>query len=119
MIMDVAIVGGGPVGASVARALAQTSLSVALVEPRRPALLPTTGFDQRVYALNRHSRRFLEQCGVWPHLSMDRITPVQDMRVFGDQDSQIEFSAYRNGVPELAAIVEDANLQQAIQRALS
>jgi len=119
MFVDVTIVGGGPVGASVARALASTSLSVALVEPRRPALLPTTGFDQRVYALNHRSRRFLELCGVWPHLSMDRITAVQDIRVFGDQDSQLDFNAYRNNVAELAAIVEDANLHQALQRALS
>lgn len=119
MIVDVAIVGGGPVGAGVARALASTSLSVALVEPRRPPLLPSTGFDQRVYALNRRSRLFLEQCGVWPNLLMDRITSVQEIRVFGDRASQIDFSAYRNGVPELAAIVEDANLQQALQRALS
>jgi len=119
MMVDVAIVGGGAVGASLARGLAATPLSVALIEPRRPAPLPVDGFDQRVYALNRHSRRFLEHCGIWPHLLVDRITPVREMRVFGDQASQIDFSAYRNGVPELAAIVEDANLQQALQRALS
>jgi|SRR4051812_28218955 2-octaprenylphenol hydroxylase len=119
MILDVAIVGGGAVGASVACALAPTSLSVALIEPRRPAPLPVNGFDQRVYALNRHSRQFLERCGIWPHLSVDRIAPVREMSVFGDQASQIDFSAYRNGVPELAAIVEDTNLQQALHCALS
>ncbi|HXF16252.1 MAG TPA: UbiH/UbiF family hydroxylase [Burkholderiales bacterium] len=119
MIVDVAIVGGGPVGASVALALAPTSFSIALIEPRRPPLLPAAGFDQRVYALNRRSRRFLERCGIWQHLLMDRIAPVREMRVFGDQASQLDFSAYRNGVPELAAIVEEANLQQALQRALS
>ena len=118
MMVDVAIVGGGPVGASVARALAPTPLSLALIEPRRAPVLPVAGFDQRVYALNRHSRQFLERCGVWPHLSADRITPVRDMRVFGDDASQIDFSAYRTGVPELAAIVEDANLQQALHHAL-
>ena len=106
-------------GASVARALESTGLNVALVEARPARQLPTAGFDQRVYALNRRSRRFLEDCGAWRHLSPLRISPVRDMRVFGDDASQIEFSAYRSGVAELATIVEEANLQQALHCALS
>jgi 2-octaprenylphenol hydroxylase len=119
MNVDVAIVGGGPVGGGVARALAPTGLSVVLVEPRVPRPLPAAGFDQRVYALNGRSRRFLEYCGIWQRLSPERVAPVREMRVFGDDASKIEFSAYRSGVAELAAIVEEANLQQALQAALS
>jgi ubiquinone biosynthesis UbiH/UbiF/VisC/COQ6 family hydroxylase len=118
MNVDVAIVGAGPVGASLARALAPTGLNVALVEARPVRQLPTAGFDQRVYTLNRHSRRFLEDCGAWRHLLPLRISPVREMRVFGDDASQIEFSAYRSGVPELATIVEETNLQQALHCAL-
>ena len=119
MNVDVAIVGGGPVGGSLARALAPAGLSLALVEPRAPRPLPASGFDQRVYALNGHSRRFLERCEIWQRLSPERIAPIGEMRVFGDDASKIEFSAYRSGVPELAAIVEEANLQQALWSALS
>ena len=119
MNVDVAVVGGGPVGGSFACAMAPTGLSVALVEPRATRPLPCIGFDQRVYALNGHSRRFLEGCGIWQRLSLERVAPVRDMRVFGDDASQIEFSAYRSGVPELASIVEEANLQQALQSALA
>jgi ubiquinone biosynthesis UbiH/UbiF/VisC/COQ6 family hydroxylase len=118
MNVDVAIVGGGPVGSSLARALAPSGLSLVLVEARMPRPLPAAGFDQRVYALNGHSRRFLERCGVWERLSPDRIAPVREMQVFGDDLSKIEFSAYRSGVAELAVIVEEANLQQALQSAL-
>lgn len=106
-------------GGSLARALAPSGLSLVLVEPRTPPPLPASGFDRRVYALNGHSRRFLERCGVWQRLSAERIAPVREMRVFGDDSSKIEFSAYRSGVPELAAIVEEANLQRALQAALS
>ena len=117
MNVDIAIVGGGPVGASMARALATTGLSLALVEPKTPKPLPETGFDRRVYALNGHSRRFLERCGIWQNLSPERIAPVREMRVFGDA-SKIEFSAYRSGVAELATIVEEANLRLALVSAL-
>lgn len=119
MNVDVAVVGGGPVGSSFARALAPTGLSVALVEPKGSRAVPSSGFDQRVYALNGHSRRFLERCEIWQRLALRRVAPVREMRVFGDDGSKIEFSAYRSGVPELASIVEEANLQQALQSALA
>ena len=119
MNVDVAVVGAGPVGGSFAHALARTGLSVALVEPRAARVLPSSGFDQRVYALNRHSRRFLEGGEIWQRLSLERVAPVREMRVFGDDASKIEFSAYRSGVPELASIVEEANLQQALMSALT
>ena len=119
MNVDVAVVGAGPVGASFARALAPTGLRVALVEPRVARALPSSGFDQRVYALSRHSRRFLERYDIWQRLSPERVAPVREMHVFGDDASKIEFSAYRSGVPELASIVEEANLQQALQSALA
>jgi ubiquinone biosynthesis UbiH/UbiF/VisC/COQ6 family hydroxylase len=42
------------------------------------------------------------------------------MEVFGDGDAaRLVFSAYRSGVPELAAIVEEANLRQALERTLA
>ena len=118
MKFDVAIVGGSVVGASLAAALAVADLTVLLVDPRPARALPATGFDQRVYALNGHSRRFLEGSGIWQRLATERVTPVRDMQVFGDDASAIEFSAYRNGVADLATIVEEANLLQALHASL-
>ncbi|HWH48570.1 MAG TPA: FAD-dependent monooxygenase [Burkholderiales bacterium] len=117
--MDIAIVGGGLVGGCMARALGHNGLSVALIEPRSPRPLPAAGFDLRVYALNPQSVRCLERWGVWPLLAQQRIAPVHEMLVFGDDgSSKIEFSAYRNGVFQLAAIVEEFNLQQALTGSL-
>lgn len=118
MNVDIAIVGGGLVGCSIARALCQSGLSIALIEPRSPRPLPAAGFDLRVYALNPRSVRCLEGWDVWPRLAQERVAPVHEMLVFGDGNSKLEFSAYRSGVFELAAIVEESNLQQALTASL-
>jgi len=107
---DLIIVGGGPVGASLARAA--HGLSVALVAHERRVAAPRKErFDARVYALSPANAAFLG-------LALDSLTPVHAMRVYGDGDSRIEFDAYRAGVAALAYIVEDRELQDALWQGL-
>jgi ubiquinone biosynthesis UbiH/UbiF/VisC/COQ6 family hydroxylase len=114
---DLIVVGGGPVGASLACAV--RGLALALVAPARPAPPAREALDQRVYAINPANVRFLEALGVWRSIPPERTAPIHAMRVFGDDGaSVIEFDAYSAGVPELAHTVEDAVLQQALWRAL-
>jgi 2-octaprenylphenol hydroxylase len=118
--VDIAIVGGSLVGGSLACALSGSGLRIAVIEPRPATRLPGSGFDQRVYALNPRSRKFLDDHGIWRRVAAQRTAPVHEMLVFGDDGaSSLEFSAYRNGVPELAVIVEESNLQQAVTAALA
>lgn len=107
--------GGGPVGASVARAV--RGLSVALVAHQRPVSV-LEGFDARVYALTPGNAAFLKELGVWQAMPRERLVPVHAMRIYGDRASMLEFDAYGAGVPELAWIVEDALLQSALWRDL-
>ncbi|MFA5938604.1 MAG: 2-octaprenyl-6-methoxyphenyl hydroxylase [Sinimarinibacterium sp.] len=65
---DVAIVGGGLVGAAVALGLARTPWSVALIEPAPPQVGPAR-WDERCIAVNQASYRILQSLGVWPELS--------------------------------------------------
>ncbi len=66
--VDVAIVGGGLVGASVALGLAGSPLRIALIEPAPPpAAAPQ--WDERCIAINHASVRVLQSLGVWPQLS--------------------------------------------------
>jgi 2-octaprenylphenol hydroxylase len=115
---DLIIAGGGPVGASLARAAG--GLSVALVANERPAgCTPEGGFDARVYALSPGNVAFLRDLRAWQAIEPQRLTPVHAMEVFGDDGaSALRFDAYRAGVPELAWIVEDCALQQALWRVL-
>ena len=126
MQYDIAIIGGGLVGASLAAALKDSGLSLAMVEAGAPPALGDPAlindWDSRIYAISPGSRRFLEQSGAWSRLDQTRVAPVEEMRVFGDTGpstmlrtgAKLEFGAYQMGVPELACILENRALQHAL-----
>jgi ubiquinone biosynthesis UbiH/UbiF/VisC/COQ6 family hydroxylase len=109
---DLIVVGGGPVGASLARAA--RGLSVALLGGERGEAAMPEPFDSRVYALTPGNAAFLREIGAWDAIAAERRVPVHAMRIFGDAGSQLEFDAYAAGVPELAWIVEHSRLQAAL-----
>ena len=74
----------------------------------------TESLDARVYALTPGNAAFLKTIGVWDAIPAERRTPVYAMRIYGDESSMLEFDAYGAGVPELAWIVEDRLLQDAL-----
>ena len=114
MDVDIAIVGAGLVGASLACVLGQTDLSVAVIEGAAPAE-PTQAWDARIYALSPGNVAFLDSLGAWGMVDRARVCPVRAMRIFGDDGrSQMEFSAYDAGVNELAWNVESGELQRAL-----
>lgn len=116
MDFDVVVVGGGLVGAALALAL--RGASAALVARERPAP-PGAGFDSRIYAISPGNARFLADLRAWQRMPEARITPVHAMRVHGDDGrSVMEFDAYRAGASELAWIVEDGQLQDALWQGL-
>lgn len=121
MAYDLVIVGGGLVGASLARAA--HGLSVALLANERRvapgAGSSGAGFDPRVYAISPGNVAFLRDLGAWQAMPESRLAPVHAMRVYGDDGAScLEFDAYRAGVPELAWIAENGVLQDALWRAL-
>ncbi len=120
MDFDVAVIGSGLVGASFARAARGLSVALVGAEPHAapPAARPDA-FDARIYAISPGSAAFLRDLKVWPLLPRERLTPVHAMRIYGDDGrSLLEFDAYRTGVAELAWIVEDRLLHEALWRAL-
>jgi len=114
---DVCVRGRGAVGLSLALELGRRGLRVALVgEPVRA----DAGPDVRTYALNAASIELLSQLKVWDAL---RATPgaatrVIDMQVRGDANGELGFSAWQQGVAELAWIVDAAALERELAQAL-
>lgn len=106
MQFDLVIVGGGLAGLSLACALRETPLRIALVEQRPPSR--PKGWDARVYAISPANVAFLEDIGAWKHLDTARIERIAAMEVFGDAGARLDFSAYETGVSELGFILESS-----------
>lgn len=86
-LFDVAVVGGGLVGASLARALAGTSLATVLIESVAPGSQAQPSFDERTTALGNASRRIFQGLGVWeaiePRAAAIRAIHISDAGRFG------------------------------------
>ena len=106
---DVAVAGGGLVGATLALGLARRGKCVALIDRAVPAYRKgKLGFDIRTVALNQKSAGLLDGLGVWRDLGK---CPFQQMRVWESRGTRnIEFSAAEAGHEHLGWIVEVGQL---------
>ena len=81
--VDVAIAGGGMVGATLGCILAQNNISVALVEFQQPERSWDSGTnDIRVSALTRASMNIFENIGAWQKMQEEAVSPYRFMRVW-------------------------------------
>lgn len=110
---QVAVVGGGLVGAAAALALLKLGLRVVLVEQHLPST-PTDNWDPRIYAISPASEALLRELGVWQRMDATRLQAVYRMDVYGDAQSHLRFDAYEAGIARLATILESSRLQQAL-----
>ena len=119
MTYDVAIVGGGMVGATLAVALAPLNLRVALIEaiPHNAAAQPS--FDERTTALSNGSRRILEAIGVWSALDA-AATPIAKIHV-SDQGrfGFARIDAREQGLKAMGYVVANRALGSALWSRLS
>ncbi|MCC6172660.1 MAG: 2-octaprenyl-6-methoxyphenyl hydroxylase [Gammaproteobacteria bacterium] len=79
-VVDVAIVGGGLVGASLAIALEPLGLRVVLIEGVAPQAASQPSFDDRTSALGNGTRRIFETLGVWPAMAAEA-APIRRIHV--------------------------------------
>ncbi len=118
---DICVIGGGAVGKASALALAQAGHQVVLLSPDAPESASPDHWDLRVYALNHASQALLSTLKVWHAMDASRIALVDAMAIHGDDvalGGQVGFDAYGARTAELAWIVEDSNLNRALDSAL-
>ncbi len=118
---DIIIVGGGMVGATLACALADSSLKIAVIEARQSDFdWPQDSHDIRVSALTHASQHIFENLGVWPAMQSDGVTAYSKMNVWdASGQGQIHFDSIDVGQVDLGHIVENRVIQKALQNRLS
>lgn len=115
---DVAIAGGGLVGASLALALSQLDLRVVLIEAAPYGAADQPSFDDRTTALSNGSRRIFEGIGVWPLIEREA-TPIRRIHV-SDQGrfGFARIDASEQGLDALGYVVVNRTLGGALWRRL-
>ncbi len=118
MLHDLVIVGGGPVGATLALALADTDLDVVVLDARAKG---QTLRGDRSLALSHGARLILDRLGLWAGLAgtPGSVTPITTIDVsqaggFG----AVKLTAAENNVPALGYVVSYHALQAALDAAL-
>lgn len=117
--VDVAVVGGGVVGAACALSLSRQGLQVTLIERSEPAAWSRDDHDLRVYAFAPDNAALFSALGVWDGIAAACVQPYRRMRVWdaagGDE---LRFDADDVAVKQLGWIVENALLQDRLWTAL-
>jgi 2-polyprenylphenol 6-hydroxylase len=118
--LDVAVVGGGMVGAAAALALARAGFSTALLEARAPAAWSVSDeVDLRVVGLAPSSLALLDDLDVWTSIRDARAGPYAHMHVWdAESGAAIDFDAAGEGHDLLGYIVENNLVQWMLWQAL-
>ena len=113
---DIVIAGGGCVGGTLACALAQAGVRVAVIEAREAQRVwPAGSVDIRVFAITRASERIFRSIGCWDAIERAGISPFRDMRVWdASGPGSIHFDSAELGEPTLGYIVEQRVIQAAL-----
>jgi len=112
---DIAIVGGGPVGAALACGLEDLGLKVVVLEARKTLEAP----DPRAIALSEGSPLILQRLGAWDALA-PRATPIETIQ-FSQRGGfgRAELKAADMGVPALGYVAEYGDLYAALAGRMS
>lgn len=121
---DIAIIGGGLNGTTLALALAQAGQRVTLVDAQKAAMRTDPEFDGRSYALALSSTRLLDAVRIWENVAQ-HAQPMLEIKVTdgraGDGPSPMFMHFDHAEIEEgpMGFMVEDRYLRQALQTAAS
>ena len=107
---DIAIIGGGPVGAALALALRDSQLSVCVLEARPPN---TASKDSRALALSYGSRLLLQRLGIWE--ALHDVSPIRTIHISQKHSfGRALLHAEELNVPELGYVLPYPALQDTL-----
>ncbi|MFC3126748.1 UbiH/UbiF/VisC/COQ6 family ubiquinone biosynthesis hydroxylase [Pseudoroseomonas globiformis] len=115
----VCVVGAGPVGATLAAALAAAGIRTAVVDTAPLPPMERPEFDGRAYAIAATSRNLLDGAGVWDHLPwspgpITRIRCIDGEAGEADNRMALHFDAAEAGTGPFGWMVEARALRMAL-----
>ena len=111
---DIAIIGGGPVGAALALALRDSNFNITLLEARSSK---DKHADPRALALSYGSRLLLTRLGVWQDMS--QVSNIKTIHISQKNSfGRSQLSAAELNVPDLGYVLPYPALQAALHGAL-
>lgn len=109
---DVAVIGGGMVGAAVAIGFAKQGRKVVVVEGTPPQEFSAEQpMDIRVSAISQHSVDILNDLGAWHATSNMRVCPYRRLETWEHQECRTRFHSDELGLERLGYIVENRLIQ--------
>jgi 2-octaprenyl-6-methoxyphenol hydroxylase len=120
--VNLAIIGGGLVGASLALALQAGAKArgwkILLIEPFAPGDTYQPSYDARSSALSFGTRQIYERLGLWQQIAR-RAEPIRQIQVSDrGRFGATRLDALEEGVPALGYVVENAWLGQCLWKGL-
>ena len=120
MIHDVVIIGAGPAGLCLARALSGRGLSIVLLERQAEQELAEPAFDGREIALTHTSQALLEQLDLWQRLPADEVAVLRDAQVLnGPSLFALTIRAEQAGAERLGHLVANRAIRRAAFEAVA
>lgn len=117
--IDVAVVGGGMVGAAAALGLAQNGFQVTVIEHQAPTEFESNSQPEvRISAISSASVALLKSLGVWDAIRSMRSHAYRQLETWEWESAHVSFTASELGLPELGYMVENQVLQIALWKAL-
>ncbi len=115
--VDIAIVGGGIIGLTLANLLSalSTEITVMVIDGGAPAPLDLDSVDARVIALSKANKSLFESIDVWESIKASRACPYNEMFVWdGTGTANIHFDGAASRLDNIGHIIENKVIVDAL-----
>ena len=119
MKFDIAIIGAGPSGLSLACALAKTKLKIAIIEKNPKKKFSNPQNDGRDIALTHRSKNILKKFGIWKFINPKTISPIKEARILdGDSSRYIHLDHIKTIKNSLGYLIPNQIIRKGIYKKL-